>query len=252
MTAYVLRLAQGKLLLAAVSVLGCSSQSGGPGVGQDAGGVPDGFVAGGESSPDAATEAVDGDGDAVIEAATVGPDDAPVPTIEGGSSSSGGGSLDAFVEAPAADAPTLGPICNQPCNHGTCLVTGGCSCDPNWAGAACDGPALDLSTDGGSVAGSVTRGAWEYFTYYGAASGLNVTLTETSTVGLVWVYLGTGIVPSQSSNLASDETASASHMVGHTFASSGTQTWYVAAYGQPAIPTSSQVVSFTVQTTVIP
>ena len=136
--------------------------------------------------------------------------------------------------------------------HGTCLLSGGCSCDPNWSGPICDMPAPAL-TPGTSVAGSVTRGAWSYYSYYGQASGISVTVTEDATTGLVWTYLGAGVVPTQSSNLAANEdTQSAAHTVSYSFASSGIQTWYVGAFGQPAIPSDTQVVSFHLQMTVIP
>ena len=83
---------------------------------------------------------------------------------------------------------------------------------------------------------------------------LSATLTEDTTVGLVWAYLGAGQTPpTQSSNLAADENPqNASHPVTYTFASPGTQTWYVGAYGQPAIASATQAVAFHVQITVIP
>jgi hypothetical protein len=103
------------------------------------------------------------------------------------------------------------------------------------------------------VAASVTRGQWVYFSYRGLASGLSATLSEDSTTGLVWAYLAAGRTPSQASNLSADENAqSASHSVSYTYASPGTQTWYVGAYGQPAIGSATQAVAFHVQITVIP
>jgi hypothetical protein len=142
--------------------------------------------------------------------------------------------------------------CSSACVHGTCLISGGCNCDTGWVGPLCDmsSPAL---VPGVPVAGSVVRGQWAYFNYVGLASGLSATVTEDTTVGLVWAYLRAGQTPTQSSNLAADEnTQSASHPVTHTFASPGTQTWYVGAYGQPAIPSATQAVAFHVQITVIP
>src|SRR5450432_2574172 len=204
MKRYVLRLARGTVALAAFTGVGCS-QSPGPGGGPNEASV-------------VRDAAPDGEGDGSSEDATDGSTDGPAATLDGGDDSPGDASGDASEDA-SVDAPAfVGPTCNQPCNHGTCLPSGGCECDPDWAGSVCDMAAPALSTDGGSVAGSVTRGNWEYFTYYGPASGLSATITENSSVGLVWVYLGAGAQPSSSSNIASDEAASASHTVSHTFA----------------------------------
>jgi hypothetical protein len=116
----------------------------------------------------------------------------------------------------------------------------------------CDVPAPALAP-GTPVAGSVTAGQWAYFSFRGHVSGLSASLSEDTTVGLVWAYLAASRTPTQSSNLSADENASsATHSVSYTFASPGTQTWYVAAYGQPAIPSPSQVVSFHLQITAIP
>jgi hypothetical protein len=143
-------------------------------------------------------------------------------------------------------------MCSAACVHGTCLISGGCTCDTGWAGPLCDMSSAVL-VPGTPAAGSVMLGQWVYFTYQGLASGLSATLTEDTTTGLVWAYLGAGQTPTQSSNLAADEnTQSASHSVTHTFASPGTQTWYVGAYGQPAIASATQAVAFQVTITVIP
>lgn len=152
------------------------------------------------------------------------------------------------ADAAAFDAP----ICTTPCVHGTCVESGGCKCDPNWAGTLCDAPSTSL-TPGTPASGSVMRGTWAYYSWTGLATGVSVTLSETATTGLVWEYLSVGYVPDRTTNLASNEDAqSATHTVTYSTASSGTQTWYVGVYGQPAIPTASQVVAYSIQLTVIP
>lgn len=156
------------------------------------------------------------------------------------------------AQSDGAGPAETGPMCSPPCVHGSCIASGGCSCDPDWSGPLCDMTAPVL-VPGVAVAGSVTRGNWAFFSYYGQASGLNVTLTEDTTVGLAWAYLGAGMAPTQTSNLASDENGqSATHTVTYSFASSGMQTWYLGAYGQPAIPTGTQAIAFHVMMTVIP
>ncbi len=143
-------------------------------------------------------------------------------------------------------------VCDTPCVHGVCISSGGCACDPSWAGTLCDSTATTL-VPGTPVTGSVTRGAWAYYNFTGLATGVTVTVTETATTGLAWEYLNAGYVPNQTMNLAIDENAaSASHTTTYSFVSPGTQTWYVGVYGQPAIPTASQVVAFSVDLTVIP
>jgi hypothetical protein len=137
--------------------------------------------------------------------------------------------------------------------HGTCISSSGtCACDPNWGGAVCDtaAPLLDpASTESSSVA----PGDWLYFSYHGTGSGLTASLSETATVGEVGLFLGAGQVPSQSSNLDSDENRqSASHSVSYTFAGSGTQTWYIAVYGEPATGGSAGPYSFNLDITVVP
>lgn len=168
-------------------------------------------------------------------------------------------------DAGVADAPPMAatdspnertappPVCAPACQHGVCVESSGsCACDPGWAGAPCD-VAAPMPAPGTPVAGTVTQGQWAYFNYGGLASGLSATLTEDATVGLVWLYLGTGVTPDRSSHLsANEDTQSGTHTVSHTFASPGTQMWYVAAYGQPAIAPSTQAVPFHVTLTVIP
>jgi hypothetical protein len=104
-----------------------------------------------------------------------------------------------------------------------------------------------------SVAGNVMAGQWAYYSYRGRMSGLSASLSEDATVGLVWAYLAASRTPTQSTNLAADENASsANHSVSYSYASPGTQTWYVGAYGQPAIPSATQVVAFHIQIAAIP
>ncbi len=136
------------------------------------------------------------------------------------------------------------------CVHGTCLSADGCACEPSWGGRFCSESAPILSPEV-PVAGSVTQGHWAYFSFTGHASGLSITVTEDTTMGLVGAYLSTGSTPTQTSNLAADEGTSSMHKVTHTFESPGTQPWFLAVYGQPAIPTATQVVTFTVQLAVI-
>ena len=189
----------------------------------------------------------DGGADTVANDSVVPTEDAAEDATEDAPPSDG-----ADDQADAGEASDAGPMCSTPCVHGTCLLSGGCSCDANWSGPLCDMPAQTL-VPGASIAGNVTRGAWSYFSYYGQASGISVTLSEDATTGLVWTYLAAGMVPTQSSNLAANEdTQSATHTATYSFASSGTQTWYVGAFGQPAIPSGTQAVAFHVQMTVIP
>ncbi|MDP8998807.1 MAG: hypothetical protein M3O46_01710 [Myxococcota bacterium] len=148
------------------------------------------------------------------------------------------------------DAPPNPPVCTA-CGHGSCTQFG-CSCDVGWSGMVCD-MATPVLVPGMPASATVTRGRWAYFSFEGLASGVSATVTEDSTVGLVWAYLGAGSAPDQASHLAANEdTQSATHTVSRTFSGPGTQVWYVGAYGQPGIPATTQVVAFHVTITVIP
>jgi hypothetical protein len=153
---------------------------------------------------------------------------------------------------PGTDPGGGGPSCTETCTHGVCLPSGGCACDPNWGGAHCDQDSSML-TPGTPMAGAVTAGQWVYYSFTGDATGLTVDLEETQTTGLVWGYLSAGYTPDLTQYLSSNQdAASASHTMTYAFESQGHQTWYVAVYGQPAIPSDAQPIPYNVTLSVIP
>ncbi|MDP9034079.1 MAG: hypothetical protein M3O50_04690, partial [Myxococcota bacterium] len=171
-------------------------------------------------------------------------DDQNTPSLDGSTPSEAAASVDGTPPSP--------DVCLPACVHGVCSPSAGyCSCDVGWAGPACD-IAAPAPAPGMPVAGTVTAGQWAYYTFEGPATGLSATLTEDATVGLVWLYLHTNQTPDRTNYLKNNEdTQSSSHTVTRSFASPGTQLWYVAAYGQPGIALG-QTVPYHVTITVIP
>ncbi len=202
--------------------------------------------------PPTPTSAHDSDGDSGVGIQTDGAASPDGASVDASGNGVDGGVVDsATTESSVADA--RGPIDQSDsctCLHGTCnhAAGTGCYCDADWGGPTCDQSSPALSPEV-PVAGTVTRGQTAYYHFVGLASGLRVTITEDASVGLVWGYLATN----GADNLAVDEDVQHStHVLTHAFQAPGMQTWTVAVYGQPAIPTATQLVTFSVQLTVIP
>ncbi len=150
------------------------------------------------------------------------------------------------VDGSAAEDSARPPIDAGPCAcgaHGKCGGAG-CSCDENWGGPKCDQSSPPLSPEV-PVHGSVIRGQRAHFHYTGLTSGVRVTVTEDTSVGLAWTYLDDDLA-------INEDTTQSAHQVTYTFEAPGTQTWDIAVLGQPGIPTATQVVTFTVAIVLIP
>jgi len=137
-------------------------------------------------------------------------------------------------------AVTSSSACPSGCSgHGTCTANGVCQCAPNWSGPACNQGLITLASNV-PVRASVNSSLFNYYQFTSTGSSIQFLVTETSTVGQVWLYVRALAQPTLLVYDAKDTSlTSASHVavIHPTFPTVNT-TYYIGVYGSPYVPLS--------------
>jgi len=119
-------------------------------------------------------------------------------------------------------------------------VQGRCQCDTGWVGTICDQSTSNTTLVDGIPAPSsrVSGGNWVYYQYtLTNSSQINIVLRETSTQGMVWLYVSAGHFPDNSVFDAVDTspTTSLKHIHLEFSVPKLQAVYYIGVYGSPLI-----------------
>jgi len=74
--------------------------------------------------------------------------------------------------------------------NGQCLANGACLCNAGWSGEACDSSSTTLQNGAILTGQSVAYNQWAYYSIsVSNTSALHIQIKETSTTGLLWLYV---------------------------------------------------------------
>jgi len=124
--------------------------------------------------------------------------------------------------------------CADDCNgRGDCDVGSGvCTCYGGWTGVACEYALIPIN-NGISRSDSVAYGSWDYYSFNVNSSALYILVKETSSTGLVWVYVAKSY-PTIRQYLYSDtQTNTNTHVIAIELSAPETVTYQIGVYANP-------------------
>jgi len=131
--------------------------------------------------------------------------------------------------------------CPENCNNNGVCTNGVCVCNSGYSGDSCNSQSSLLSSGQALTNQATSYNTWAYYSINVAnTSSLHIIVRETSSSGLLWVYVGK-TVPTLRSYLSSDTSNSNTHIITFTFDFDVSDTFQIGVYGNPYSQEESSV-----------